>query len=151
MCREIFDQRPGIAERLAVLRIGKERNISFRQQRRFRRQLSGPLVCGRKFARLVFAGLDVGLIERIDTEDRTRNGRRKFPAEEFLADVIAIGDGDAHDRMTRAFQRGDCIILFGIRFARQAHIDEQAIRPVDIGRPKRLGIDRNEALAVLAG
>ena len=103
---------------LCVLRVGKERKIAFRQERRFRRQLAGPLVCSRKFARLVFARLDVGLVERIDAEDRTGNGRRKLPAEELLADVIAIGDGDAHDRMTRAFQRGDCVILLGIRFAR---------------------------------
>ena len=97
------------------------------KKRRFRRQLPGPLVGGGQFARLVLARLDVRLIERIDAEDRARNGRGELPAEEFLADVIAIGDGDAHDRMTGAFERGDRVILLRIRFARQPHIDEQAI------------------------
>ena len=98
------------------------------QQRRFRRQFPGPLVCGGEFACFVLAGLDVRLIEGIDAEDRTGNGHGELPAEEFLTDVIAIGDSDAHDRVTCFFNGGDRVILLRIRFARQPHIDEQAIQ-----------------------
>ena len=117
MRREIFHQRLGLPESLAVLLVGKERKAGLLQERRFRRQLPGPLVCGGEFARLVLAGLDIRLIERIDAEDRARDGRGELPAEEFLADVIAIGDGDAHDRVTCAFERSDRVILLRIRFA----------------------------------
>ena len=65
--------------------------------------------------------------------------------------MIAIGDGDAHDRVTCFFNGGDRVILHRIRFARQPHIDEQTIRSVDVGRTERLGVDWNEPLALLAG
>ena len=116
-----------------------------------RRQLAGLLVGGGELARLVLAGLDIGLIERIDAEDRAGDRGGDLPAEEFLADVIAIGDGDAHDRMPARSSAATASSCFGIRFARQPQIDEQAIRAVDVGRAQRLGVDRDEALALLAG
>ena len=91
---------------------------------------------GGQLARLVLAGLDVGLIERIDAEDRARDRGGELPAEEFLADVIAVGDGDAHDRLPGALERGDRVILLRVRFARQPQIDEQPVLAVDLGRPR---------------
>ncbi len=69
MRREIFHERGGLPERLAVLLVGKEGKAGLVQERCFRRQLPGPLVSGGKLACLVLAGLDVRLIERIDAED----------------------------------------------------------------------------------
>src|ERR1700674_3825180 len=109
MRRQNFHEGLGRRQCLAVLAIGEERNTGLFEQRRFRRQLPGPLVRGGELARLVLAGLDIRLIEWIDAEDRTGNGRGKLPTEEFLANVVAIGDGDAHDRVTRTFERVDRI------------------------------------------
>src|SRR6185437_14913352 len=134
MCRENLCERADLRENPAILAVGKQRQTGFLQEWRLGRQLPGLFVgCG-QFARLHLAGLDIRLIEWIDAEDRTRDGRRKLPAEEFLTDVIAIGDRDAHDWLARAFECCDCVILLGIRFARQAHINEKAILPVDVGR-----------------
>jgi hypothetical protein len=53
--------------------------------------------------------------------------------------------------VTRAFERGDGAVLLHVSFARQSHMDEQAIVSIDIGGPERFCIDRDEPLAVLAG
>ena len=100
---------------------------------------------------MTLAGFDVGLIERIDADDRAGNGRGDLPAEEFLADLVAIGDVDAHDGMTGPFERGDGVVLRGIGLGRQPHIDEQAVLAVDLGVPERLGVDWHEPLAELSG
>src|ERR1700686_1644294 len=73
MCRQTFHQRAGLFDRLAVLLVSKQRHPVALEERRFRRQLSRPLICAGEPARLVLAGLDVRLIERIDGEKRTRN------------------------------------------------------------------------------
>ena len=64
---------------------------------------------------LILAGLDIGLIERIDAEDCARHRRGDLPAEEFLADVIAVGDADAHDRVAGASISVDGLVLMRIR------------------------------------
>src|SRR5665213_2253061 len=89
---EDIDQRAGLAERLAVLVVGEDRKAALLQERLFLRQLSGLLIGGGQLFRLDLAGLDIRLIERIDAEDRARAGGGELPAEELLADVIAIGD-----------------------------------------------------------
>src|SRR5271154_6884788 len=66
---EILHECLGLPECFAVLLVGKERKAGLLQQRCFRRQLPGPLVCGRELACLDLAGLDVRLVEWIDAED----------------------------------------------------------------------------------
>src|ERR1700674_5362489 len=70
MRRQNFHEGLGRRECLAVLAVGEERNTGLFEQRRFRRQLPGPLVRGGELARLALAGLDIRLIEWIDAEDR---------------------------------------------------------------------------------
>ena len=82
-----------------------------------------------------------------EAQDRAGDCRGDFPAEEFLADVIVVGKSDAHDRMAGAFECIDGIVLLRIRLASQAHIDKQAIRPIDLRRTQGLGIDRDHSLA----
>src|SRR5262249_57777442 len=54
-------------------------------------------------------------------------------------------------RLRRELQRYDRAVLRGVGFARVGQIDEHPIRAVDRLSAERLGIDRDQALAVLAG
>jgi hypothetical protein len=71
--------------------------------------------------------------------------------EELLCDVVAIGEDDTDHWLSRAFERGECCFLVAILFACQSHADEHAVIPIDIGRPQRLGIDRDKPLTLLSG
>ena len=58
-----------------------------------------------------FARLHVRLIERIDADDGAGHRRGHLPTEEFLTDVVDVGNRDAHHRLSRALQRVDCGVL----------------------------------------
>ena len=58
---------------------------------------------------------------------------------------------DAHDRMARFFERGDFGVLIGVGALIQAKISEDAVVAIDLGRAQLFAIDRNDALALLAG
>ena len=117
-----------------------------------RRQRAGPLIGGGEFARLVLARLDVRLIEWVDAEDRSRNRRRDLPAEEFLAEVVAVGDLDAHHRMAGVLEFNESRVRCRRRCSSASRsVDEQTIVAIDAGGSERLAVDRDQSLAVLAG
>ena len=56
--------------------------------------------------RLVLRGLHVGLVERVDAEDRAGDGGRELPAEELLAELVRAREPDLAAPGGRA-RRGD--------------------------------------------
>lgn len=141
----------GVTENLAIFSVGKEREVAVPKQRGFGGELSGFFVGGGEFAGLILAGFDIGLIKRIDAEDRSSNSGGEFPSKEFLADVIAVSDGDTNNRMAGILDRGDGAFLPGIRFSGEPDINEEAVLPIRRRPAERFGIDRDQSFALFAG
>src|SRR3981081_2407648 len=148
---ETFRERRRLAERGAVLRVGKKAQAVLLEQGRFRRKPTALFVSVGELPGLDLARLDVGLVERIDAEDRPRDRGGYFPAEEFLSDVMALANRDAHDRMAGLLQRREPFVLFGVRFGRGAQIGEDPVLAISLRACERLAVDRNKTLAALAG
>ena len=53
--------------------------------------------------------------------------------------------------MPGCFQRGQLLVMRGVVFAFGADVDEEAILAVERGIAERFAVDRDQALAVLAG
>jgi len=79
-----------------------------------------------------FAGFHVGLIERVDAEDRARHRRGDFPAEEFLSQVVFGGQNNAHNRVAGSLERVHRRFLRLVGFVAEAEIGEDAV--VAVGR-----------------
>src|SRR5215467_10152251 len=79
--------------------VSEQFNPIFFANWRFGRETAVLLIFGSEFARDHFAGLDIGLVEGIDTEDRTGYGSRDLPAEELLAKIVCVGKLDFHHRL----------------------------------------------------
>ena len=117
--------RPSSASR--VLRVGEELDAVALEERRLRRQRAGLLVLGGQRARRDLAGLDVGLVERVDAHHRAGDGRRDLPADELLGrGRICSATRMRHDRLARLLQRRDGGVLRGV-----------GRRPRDAGRRTR--------------
>src|SRR4030081_3966128 len=99
MSAETFRERRRLAERGAVLRVGKKAQAVLLEQGRFRRKPTALFVSVGELPGLHLARLDVGLVERIDAEDRPPGRGGGFPTEEFLSDVMALGGRDGHARV----------------------------------------------------
>ena len=56
-------------------------------------------------ARQLLGFLDVGLVERVDAQDRARDGGRDLPADELGAEVDRVGELDPDDRMAGRLER----------------------------------------------
>src|SRR5882762_8844692 len=151
MSAETFHERRRLAECGAVLRVGKKAQAILLEQGRFRRKPTALFVSVGELPGLHLARLDVGLVERIDAEDRPRDRRGDFPAEEFLSDVMALANRDAHDRMAGLLQRRDGLVLLGIRFGGEPQIGEDPVLTIGLRACERLGVERNKTLAALAG
>ena len=141
----------GLAQRAGVVVVGIEVGLVGGDHRLFRRQRAGFLECGGQFAGLDLGGLDVGLVERIDAEHGAGDRGRDLEAEEFLADMVDRFHHDADHRMPGLFQRGELVVMAAVVFAFGAKVDEEAVVAVDGGIAERLAVDRDQALAVLAG
>ena len=141
----------GRGDRFGVGRIRKQADLVFLQQRRLRRQLARFFECACQLARGELAGLDIGLVERVDSEHGAGDSRGDLPAEKFLAELYPVLEQNTHDRVAGALQRRDGIVLFSIRCAVQAHINEQAVITVDLRRADALTVDRHNPFALLTG
>src|SRR5260221_13242404 len=127
-----------IGELLGVRRIGEELDAARYEDRLLFRQRAGLFISRRQLACLDLAGLDIGLIERVDTDDRAGDRGGDLPAKELLAELVTVFERDAHDRLTGALQRIDGAILCNVRTVIEADIGEQAVAAVDGGRSGRL-------------
>ena len=58
---------------------------------------------------------------------------------------------DPHHRLAGRFERGDRPLLLVVLVGGEAQIGEDAVIAVDRRRAQRLGVDRHDALAELAG
>src|SRR5215468_3567837 len=146
--RKTLHKRLCVLQGLASPLVGKDCKSRFLKQRRFGREMTRPHVCGGEFTCLFLARLDVRLIEGIDGENCTGNRGCKLPAEELLADLIAVSDRNAHDRIARSLERRHRVILCSICLVRQPQIGEYTIFVVNLRGPKRFCVDRDEALAL---
>ena len=113
--------------------------------------LARPLVGRGERSRLDLAGLHVGLVERVDPDHRAGHGDRHLPAEELLEDHLLVGQGDAHHRLAGLLERAHCGVARRIVVALEPHIGEHPVGPVHRWRTERLQVDRDQALALLAG
>ena len=80
---------------------------------------AGLLVRVGQLARRDLARLDVGLVERIDADHRAGDGGRDLEAEEFLREMSAAREADAHHRLAGALERVDRLVLRGVGAARR--------------------------------
>ena len=141
----------GLAQLGGVVRVGVEIGLVGRNDRLLRRQRAGLLERSRQFAGLDLGGFHVGLVERIDAEDRARHGGRHLEPEKFLADMVDRFHDDADHGMSGRLQRLEPVVMRGVVFAFGADIDEEAVVAVKRGIAERLAVDRDQTLAVLAG
>src|SRR5262249_39348207 len=133
MCRETFHKRGSLPKGVLAPWARIEREATLFENGRLWRQRATRLISGGKLAGLLLACFDVGLVERVDPEDRARYRGRDLPTENLLTDVVAVGHIDPHDGMPRLFERGDGLVLLPIGPAGQPHVDKQAILAVDVG------------------
>ena len=95
-------------------------------------------------------GLDVGLVEWIDTQHGTRHGGGYLPAEELLADVANIVNADSHDRMAKTMQLLPERFQCPDRPRKQARTKRRYGHPVGLGGCKHLSLDGDYTLSALA-
>src|SRR5260221_1927692 len=138
-----------IGELLGVHRIGEELDAARYEDRLLFRQRAGLFISRRQLACLDLAGLDIGLIEGVDADDRAGDRGGDLPAKELLAELVTVFEGDAHDGLAGALQRIDGAILCHVRTVIETDIGEEAVAAVDGGRAKRLGIDPDQPLTLL--
>ena len=58
---------------------------------------------------------------------------------------------DANDRMAGFFERGDLSVLRGVGRGFEAQVGENAVVAIDLGSAECFAIDRDDAVALLAG
>src|SRR2546423_13823953 len=94
-------------QRGGILLIREKLDALLLEERRFRWKTPRRFVLARQFFGFDLAGFDVRLIEGVDPDDRTGDGRGDFPPEEFLPEIVSIWQRDAHPRMPRVFKSGN--------------------------------------------
>ena len=83
----------------------------------------------------ILGRLHVWLIERVDAEEVRGDGRRQLPLVELLAEIVGVGQLDAHQRPARGRERSHrCVVG---RVSGEPQVDEQAIVRVRLGRSRR--------------
>ena len=97
------------------------------------------------------AGLDVGLIEGIDSQDRSGHRSGHLPSKDLLAQVVAVRHRDPDEGTSTPLQIPDGLLLLPVSGRVQPKVEEQPVLSIDPWRPHRLAFDRNEALPVLSG
>ena len=98
-------------QRSCILFVGEKLDALLFEERRFRRKTSGRFVLTRQFFGFDLARFDVRLVEGVDPDDGARDGRGDLPAKEFLAEIIGVGQSDAHDWVPGLFETGNRGIL----------------------------------------
>src|SRR5262249_23929915 len=145
--REIGPGNPFEVRRVAI--IGEKLDATVLKNRSFGRKLSGLFVIGRQLSCYNLGGFNVRLVERVDRDNRSRDGRCDLPAEEFLADIVDVRHIDSDYRLSSFAQGIDLGVLLLIDSASQAQIDKDTIVAIDLRRPKLLAVYRDQALPCL--
>src|SRR5207245_5937479 len=123
--QNLTESLPG-GKRGGISLVGKKFGVFRCEERRFRGQASRGFILAGEFFRFDLAGLDVGLVECIDADDRARNGSSDFPAEKFLAEGVHVRERDLNDWMTGLFERRNGRIVCLVRFVRELQISDNA-------------------------
>ena len=147
-------QRVGARRRKSLARRRRQRHGDAAVECRVwcdRGQTPRGFVLGEQPVGRVFRELHVGLIERIDREDRAGNGRGDFPAHELGAQGGGLRHVDRDDRHPLGGDRaeGDVARVLAWR-AVYAHAHEQPIHAIPRGISERLAGDRHDAGTVLS-
>src|SRR5436190_16241834 len=95
--------------------------------------------------------LHVGLIERVDPEDRTGDGDGELPGEEEGAEVDGVLEWNLDHRMAGVGELGQAAIGVAVRRRAVSQMREDTILAVDGRLAERLARDRDDPRAVLAG
>ncbi len=143
--------RVGALQLGRVARVREEAECAVRGERLLVGQGAGLVVGVGKLLRLELARLDVGLVEGVDADDRACNRGRHLPAEELLHDRLRVRKRDRDHRLPCLGQRLDRRVLLRVGLVGKAEIGEHAIRAVDLRGTRRLVVDRDQAVTVLAG
>src|SRR5262249_39177491 len=108
---------PNIAatDRAGVPCIGEQFDSCLLENRLFLGKRACLLVLARKLPSLNLTGLNIGLVEWVDCQDRAGNGRSDFPTEELLAEVVDVVDRNADNGMAGIFKSCDLFVLRCIR------------------------------------
>src|SRR3954451_2759709 len=135
-------------------RVAGQRQRAVGAERLFGRKVVFVLVLVQDALRVVLRLRHVRLVKRIDAEHGTGDGRGEFPAEELAAQgAVASEHAQVEHRMTGCGERLELglrlLIPGGVGAGRDT--DEYAVAAVRIGAAQRLGSDRQDADAVLAG
>ena len=141
----------GLAQRGGIGVVGEEIGLGHGHDGLFERQFPRLLERRRQLPCLDLGVLDIGLVERVDPEHRTRHRGSHFEAEKLLADMQDRFHDDADHGMTGCLQRSQPVVMRGIVFALGADVDEETILAVKRGIAERFAVDRDQALAFLAG
>src|SRR5579864_134089 len=150
MCAYISGEGIGLTESTGVFGIRKKLYSVLFENRLLGRQRPGFLVFAGQLASFNLAGFYVGLIEWINSDDRSRDRSRNLPAEEFLAEIISVGHGNANYRVSGFFKRSNFLILRGIRLTFEPQICKHAVVAVNLDGSETLAIDRNNTFSQLA-
>src|SRR2546427_5189500 len=102
-------------------------------------------------SRVLLALGDVGLVERIDLQNRPRDGGCELPAEELLPEIVSVlerqpdhGVSGGHEGVKPCLRR---IVLL----TRKRERYEDTVAPVHLVRAQRLLGDGQDPLPLLAG
>ncbi len=94
--------------------------------------------------------MHVGLVEGVDAEQRPGDRDRELPAEELLAQIIAVCQPQMHNGLAGVFQRLHALVLLCAGPFVRPHIDEEAIPPIDVRIAQRLTFHRDDAATLFA-
>src|ERR1700722_3054757 len=141
----------GLLQRVGILGVGEKFDAIAFKERRLGGKRAGLFVLVGQLAGLDLAGFDVRLVEGVYADDRAGDRNRNLPAEELLAQIVFIGDGNAHHRLSGLFQRVDIRVQLGVGAAVKAHVDEDSIVAIYTGRANRFAVHRNQAFAFFSG
>ena len=93
---------------------------------------------------------DVELIERIDSDNRTGDGCRNLPAEEFRAQVVNVGYRNSYDGVSGLFDRSQLGFLICVSACVQPNLNENPIVTVNLRRPQQFTVHRDDPLTNFA-
>src|SRR5258708_5531327 len=103
MSAQIVAERFPGSQSAGVLGVGVKLNTVVLENRILSRKGTGLFVFAGQLTGLDLAGFDVGLIERVDADNRTNHGGRDLPPEEFLTKIVGVVYRNSNHRIPGIF------------------------------------------------